>query len=168
MIVNEKLRLITMEIVPLRINESYDPLPSHLTLVSRFQTSLEEARLINLLKPIANSVRKSLELRCENTAIIGPKQTPVLIVTMSSMMRDIHDQIIAVLKDRVTFKYPQFLEDGWRPHISRRDDEQIDTTTNIDCTAMYLIEVNRTEHGDKRYDRARLLFTRVDYWLIHF
>jgi hypothetical protein len=137
----QHLYLFTLEIQPLGLGETYNSLPSHLTLISRFYTYETPEQIIYKVDSLFNQT-KSIDILFQQSAEIGPKQTPVHLIKPSLELKRLHAKLIKILdKIGVTYTEPMFIGDGWKPHVSKRENNNF-STGEIQCSrSVYLIEV---------------------------
>lgn len=149
------LYLNTLEIEPLGVGESYNPLPAHMTLMSRYWSELQPDEISVALRPLLEQVEE-LSLTFGDSEIIGPKQTPVHLIMPSTELTSLHNQLKQKLdKLCVTYAFPQFVGQGWKPHVSHRQGSEYKTGKALRCGAAYLIEVTKTNEGDLRHIRSK-------------
>jgi hypothetical protein len=149
------LYLNTLEIEPLGVGGSYNPLPAHLTLMSRYWSELQPNQIFTTLKPTFEQVGE-LTLRIGDREIIGPQQTPVHLIIPSTQLTDLHNQLKQQLDELcVTYAYPQFVGQGWKPHVSYRQESEYKPGAAQHCGAAYLIEVTNSTDGDMRHIRSK-------------
>ena len=149
------LYLFTFEVAPLVVGDVYNPLPSHLTLVSRFRSELPPGQIVNAVSPtFAQS--GEIELVFDGAAAIGPKKTSVHLVENTLELNNLHMQLLDVLtKLKVSFTLPQFIGEGHRPHVSKRYDVQFLGGHRQAAEHTYLIEVETCGEDHLRHIRAK-------------
>jgi 8-oxo-dGTP diphosphatase len=153
---NIHLYLITLEVDPLVVSEVYNPLPSHLTLVSRFWSKLQPDVIIASIQPILTNT-KLKELVFGEEEIIGPKKTAVHLIKNTLELKSLHLRLLEVLNNlNVLFTSPQFIGAGHRPHVSKRQDIHYPAGSRRPVHHAYLIEVEILGEEHLRYIRAKL------------
>lgn len=136
----KRLYLFTLEIVPLEVGRTYDDLPSHLTLMSRFLSELAPQEIAQKVRSVAQKT-PPVSLTFGHAEKLGPKQVTAHMV-ISPAEQQLHKDIKAVLDDlKVTYQYPEFIGNGHKAHVTARAGVdflpgQTQTAQNI-----YLIEV---------------------------
>ncbi len=153
---NIHLYLITLEVDPLVVGEIYNPLPSHLTLVSRFWSELQSEEIAGSIKAVL-SMTDLKELIFGEEAIIGPKKTAVHLIENTAELKNLHTRLVEELNNlNVSFTSPQFIGDGHKPHVSKRQGVHYPAGNTKPVHHAYLIEVEI--HGEEhlRYIRAKL------------
>ncbi len=153
----KRLYLFVLEVTPMSLGGTYNPLPSHLTLMSRFWSDLSPDELAEAVKPLFRQT-KSIELIFGEAAMLGPKQVAVHLVENTKELKDLHLRLHSLLNTRgVTYTAPQFVGNGHKPHVSRREGEQFTAGHRQMAKAAYLIEVEI-----KGKDHLRLIRAKFD------
>ncbi len=135
------LYLLTLEVDPLIVGNVYNPLPSHLTLVSRFWSELPHDEIAEAVKPIFAQAAP-IELIYGGQAVIGPKKTAVHLVENTAELVRLHSQLVEKLDTlNVAYVSPQFVGTGHRPHVSKRENIQFAVGDRHLAHNAYLIEV---------------------------
>lgn len=152
---SQHLCLFTLEITPLSVGETYNPLPSHLTLMSRFWSSLSPEELTRLVGSLFRQT-KPIELNFGEPATLGPKQIAVHLVENTKELKNLHSQLHDLLNaNGVTYTAPQFVGDGHKPHVSKREGDQFAAGHKLTVNAAYLSEVEIKGEEHLRYIRAK-------------
>lgn len=137
------------------VGKTYNPLPSHLTLMSRFWSSLSPEELTKLVEPLLQQT-KPIELSFGEAATLGPKQVAVHLVRNTKELKDLHSHLHDLLDAvGVTYTAPQFVGDGHKSHVSRRDSDQFTVGHKQMANAVYLIEVEIKGEDHLRHIRAK-------------
>lgn len=145
------LYLFTLEIVPLEAGKTYDDLPSHLTLMSRFTSDLSPDELMPIVTPIFAST-KPVVLTFGATIELGPKKVTAHMVESAGEAR-LHEQLRSLLAENgVVFQYPEFIGMSHKAHVTKREGAQFEQGSQLTCSAAYLVEVV----NKRRVVRARL------------
>lgn len=135
-----RLYLFTLEIVPLEVGKTYDDLPSHLTLMSRFTSELTPSELTRIVTPIF-AASKSVSLTFGPTIELGPKKVVAHMVD-SADEAGLHEKLRSLLdKNGVVFQYPAFIGAGHKAHVTQREGAHFEQGSRLTCSAAYLIEV---------------------------
>ena len=146
----KRLYLFTLEITPLEVDKTYDDLPSHLTLMSRFLSDLSPDELAATVRPLFAKTAR-IHLVFGETTILGPKKVTAHLIT-STEERRLHDNLLKLLDTtQVEYQYPEFTGENHKPHVTARKDVRFDTDSEHIASAAYLIEVLDT----KRVVRAK-------------
>lgn len=152
---NQHLYLFTLEVTPMTVGRIYNPLPSHLTLMSRFWSSLSPEELIGIVNPLFQETR-SIELNFGKATVLGPKQVAVHLVESTRELKDLHSQLHDLLNTTgVTYTEPQFVGDGHKPHVSKRDGDRLNAGHKQMSNAAYLIEIEINGKDHLRLIRAK-------------
>lgn len=152
---DQHLYLLTLEVTPLAVGGIYNPLPSHLTLMSRFWSELLPDEISEIIKPLFDRA-SPIELAFGKPARLGPKKIDVHLIEPDKSLKKLHHDLHNLLNaTNVTYEYPQFVGEGHKPHVSIREDDQFRAGHKHIASAAYLIEVEI--EGDKhlRFIRAR-------------
>lgn len=135
------LYLFTLEVAPLTVGAIYNPLPSHLTLMSRFWSEQSPEAIASTVKPLFERT-KPIELLFGQSANIGPKHTAVHLIEHTEAIKQLHEQLRSLLDDiAVEYTNPQFAGKGHKPHVSRREGDGFAPGYRQMAKAGYLIEV---------------------------
>lgn len=135
------LYLFTLEVTPLTVGKVYNPLPSHLTLMSRFRSDISPDRLTSAVAPLFEQ-NPPIELCIGESVNLGPKNTPVHLVGHSAGLQELHTKLRSLLDTLgVIYGYPQFVGEGHKPHVSRRDGDGLMPGHKHITKTAYLIEV---------------------------
>ncbi|MEK7153177.1 MAG: 2'-5' RNA ligase family protein, partial [Patescibacteria group bacterium] len=122
---------------------------------SRFWSSLSPDELSEAVKPLFQATQP-IELSFGEAAILGPKQVAVHLVENSSELEDLHAQLHDLLNATgVTYTAPQFVGNGHKPHVSKREDDQFSVGHKQMANAAYLIEVEIKGEEHLRHIRAK-------------
>jgi len=155
----EHLYLFTLEVIPLIVGELYNPLPSHLTLISRFYSHETSEQITAMVHDLFNETR-SIDLLFQKSTEIGPKQTPVHIIEPSTELKLLHAKLLKILDENdVTYTQPQFIGNGWRPHVSERENDNFITGKSQLSKYAYLIEVFIQNENHLRVVRQKFKLT---------
>lgn len=152
---HKRLYLLTLEIVALGVDQAYNPLPSHLTLVSRFKSSLSPDAMAQVLMPIFQHAAP-LELLFQETVALGPKRVMAHIVQNTPALRALHEALVNALTEQgAHFAYPEFIGSNHKPHVTIRPNDPITPGQARTTTAAYLIEVTKQGGNDLRHIRHK-------------
>lgn len=145
---DQHLYLITLEIEPLDVAGMYNPLPAHLTLVSRFWSELPSSRLANILLPVFKRA-PAIELVFAEPAKLGPKQVTAHLIAPNPALQYLHTQLVTLLTDNdAKFLYPQFIGEHHKPHVTQREHTSFVPGQRLISSAAYLIEVEIRSNDD--------------------
>lgn len=136
----KRLYLFTLEIVPLEVGVTYDALPSHLTLMSRFLSDAPANELAAKVRPLFARIAP-VQLIFGDTITLGPKKVTAHMVSSSdeSLLHNDLRELLDVLK--VEYQYPEFIGDNHRPHVTARPGKQFKPGSMHIVQAAYLIGV---------------------------
>lgn len=134
------LYLFTLEIEPLEVDSTYDELPSHLTLMSRFVSSLSPDELTSVFRPLLAETTP-VHLVFGKTIQLGPKKVTAHMLS-SPDERRLHDQLRKLLDSiKVEYQYPEFIGSSHKPHATKRRGVQFAPGSKRIASAAYLIEI---------------------------
>jgi len=144
--------LFTLELVPLIVGHVYDELPSHLTLMSRFTSTMSPGTMATAVgslfigaDPITLSFGKTIEL--------GPKKVIAHMVT-SAGEQGLHRSLLQLLDGLdVIYQYPDFIGENHKPHVSKREGSHFKVGSKRKVFAAYLIEI---------VDKKRIIRSRFE------
>lgn len=134
------LYLFTLEVTTLEIGKTYDDLPSHLTLMSRFRSELDYDELANVVRPLF-AATIPVTLTFGETIELGPKKVMAHMVSSPSEQAlhiKLHEALDSI---HVEQQYPQFVGVGHKAHVSKRDGLDFKQGDQHLTLATYLIEV---------------------------
>lgn len=149
------LYLFTLEVARLEVGKTYNPLPSHLTLVSRFYSHELPDDINDKFSSLFNET-KSIRLVFDHMATIGPKLTAVHLIQSTEALKKLHGQLIERLNEfAVDYTQPEYLGEGWKPHVSKRDNDNFSPGFSHLSKAAYLIEVHKEGENHLRTIQKR-------------
>jgi len=136
----KRLYLFALEVVPLELGKTYDDLPSHLTLMSRFSSELPPEELAVVVHPLL-SATPPVHLAFGETIALGPKRVTAHMVSSPDEVK-LHEALRKVLDSaKVEFQYPEFVGDNHKAHVTQRTGVQFDPGSEHVARAAYLVEV---------------------------
>lgn len=139
----------------MEVGETYNPLPSHLTLMSRFWSQLPPHALAHVVKPLFERTKRVV-ITFGNTAHLGPQHVAVHMIEPSPPLYKIHENLRRqLINNQVEFEYPQFVGDGFKAHVSKRPKDIFKPGLHHEVRAVYLIEVMVQGEKHVRYIRER-------------
>lgn len=134
------LYLFTLEIEPLEVGKVYDALPSHLTLMSRFLSEKPHDELASVVEPMFEQA-SPIALTFGETKELGPKKVVAHMIS-SPVEVTLHNKLHHHLESLgVEFQYPQFIGQGHKAHVSKREGANFKEGQARTSSAVYLIEV---------------------------
>jgi len=157
---NARLYLFTLEVAPLEVSKTYNPLPSHLTLMPRFWSELTPEEIVKLVTPLFQKTQP-VELTFGETALFGPqKKLAVHLVENTPALKELHTQLMNVLDTAgVTYTTPQWLGENHRSHVTKREGTEFENGHQQIANAAYLIEVEIQGTTHLRFVRAKFDLT---------
>ena len=135
------LYLFALAVTPLEVGRVYDELPLHCTFMFRFWSALQADGLAAAAAPIFEAASVITLTPYEHTHL-GPNQVGAHVVEktpeLMGLHMQLHDLLIALDAE---FTKPQWVGEGYKPHITDRADESVAPGQPLHCPAAYLIEV---------------------------
>lgn len=143
-----RLYLFTLEVTPTEVGTTYNPLPPHLTLMSRFWSAFSPNEIAQHVAPLFENVTP-ITLTFGEQARLGPQQTPVHLIENTLQLHALHAKLKNVLdKLGVTYTKPEYIGRGHKPHVSIRPGISFGQGYQQISRTVYLVEVHieGTEH----------------------
>lgn len=133
--------LFILEITPVEVGKTYEDLPSHLTLMSRFFSDLSPEQVNEVVRPLFSRTAP-IELTFGETAELGPKQLAVHMVEHSNSLKQLHNKLRVLLNSvNVEYEYPKFIGENHKPHVTKRADVRFKAGEEKTVRAAYLVEI---------------------------
>ena len=133
--------LFILEIAPVEAGKTYDELPSHLTLMSRFFSKLSPQQLDGIVRPLFKR-STTIELTLGKTEELGPKKLTVHTVNRSNEFKALHNELLTLLNSiPVEYEYPQFIGTGHKPHVTTREGTDFKVGDTFIAKQACLVEV---------------------------
>jgi hypothetical protein len=152
---SQHLYLFILEIAPLTVGKVYNPLPPHLTLMSRFWSELSPDDLAGTIKPLFDRT-SPVELAFGDSVQLGPKKIVVHLIAHTKELKELHTELRNLLDTvNVTYAYPQFTGDNHKPHVSKREGDGFRPGHKQMATVVYLIEVEIKGEEHLRHVRGK-------------
>jgi hypothetical protein len=147
--------LFILEIAPVEVGKSYNELPSHLTLMSRFFSKLSPEQLAEIVHPLFEKT-KPANISFGEPTRLGPRRLIVHMVEYSDQLKRLYNELRALLASiNVEYEYPQFIGENHKPHVPQRKSTQFNASERFTGEAICLVEVV----DGKRAIRARFTLT---------
>jgi hypothetical protein len=109
--------------------------------MSRFWSELSPEKITETtLPPFKNT--QPITLVFGNTIELGPKKLIVHTVENSNELKQLHDNLLHVLNSlNVDYEYPDYIGQGHKPHVTKREGAQFNKGDVCMTEAAYLIEI---------------------------
>ena len=116
-------------------------LPLHITILSIFSSDQQHSFFTTILAKIAEDARQ-LTVRTAGRALFGVDQDiPVTLVENSDQLRKLHLRLLDAVSDHVSFRAPQFVGDGYGPHITDQGDRKAGRGDSLILDNLMLVEI---------------------------
>ena len=123
--------------------------------MSRFWSELSPAAISEVVKPLFDRAYP-IELTFGESAQLGPKKIDVHLIKPDKSLKKLHNDLHGLLEAaNVTYEYPQFVDEGYKPHVSKREGDHFDVGHKQVASAVYLIEVEIKGDDHLRHIRAK-------------
>lgn len=123
--------------------------------MSRFWCDMTPSELAAVVEPLFSRT-PPIGLTFSQPAQLGPKKVDVHLLEPSEPLKILHHSLHRLLDSiNVTYEYPQFVDEGHKPHVSGRDDDNLTPGYKQMTTAAYLIEVEIQGEDHLRFVRAK-------------
>lgn len=133
--------LFILEVASVEVGETYDELPSHLTLMSRFFSDLSPEQLDETVRPLFSQT-VPMDLIFGETTELGPKRLTVHMIEHNQELKQLHNELHILLNAiNVEYEYPQFIGENHKPHVTKRAGVQFSVGEKKTVRAVYLIEI---------------------------
>lgn len=154
---NNHCYLFALEVTPLHVGDIYDELPLHCTLMHRFWSDLEPEELAAKVSDFFKKTRH-VTLKPHERLLLGPKQVPVSELELTDELKRLHMGLYEILNDLgVEYTAPEWVGDGYRAHVTERENARLEVGSEQNSNAVYLIEVNVPGHDHKRLVRHKFV-----------
>lgn len=152
---SKHLYLFTLEVEPLKVGDIYDELPLHCTLMFRFWSELPAEELTEKVQALFDQTKPIL-LIVKDRQLLGPKQVAAGTLELTDSLKRLHAQLHTLLVESgVEFTAPQWVDTGYKPHITDREHAQFSVDQKHLSRTAYLIEIGTNEHAHKRIVRVK-------------
>lgn len=133
--------LLALEIEPVDINKVYVALPLHLTMMSWFYSNKSPAEVVRAIQSVVEQ-QSPIELTSAEPDLFGEdKDVPVNRVTNESELHQLHQALHDALRVvGARYKSPQWVGEGFAPHVTRQRSGRFETGTTHLATKLYLAE----------------------------
>ena len=123
--------------------------------MSRFWSKLLPDEIADAVAPVFEHATP-IELIFGEEATIGPKNTAVHLIKNAHAPKRLHLQLVQLLNELgVTYTLPQFVGEGYLPHVSKRAGALFAAGSHRVAGVAYLVEVEIRGEDHLRYVRAK-------------
>ena len=147
--------LFALEVEPLLVGVGITQLPLHCTIMHRFLSDLEPSDLMKEVQSVFRNIKPIL-LKSGREEMFGK---PVNVIEQSAELIKLHKSLHDMLIDLpVEFTAPQWVGNGYTPHVSHQGNISLPTGTEHTVNAVYLIEVKVPNASGLKFARAKFSF----------
>jgi hypothetical protein len=138
--------LLALEIEPVDINKVYVALPLHLTMMSWFYSDKTPAEVVRVIQPVVEQ-QSPIELVSGEPDLFGiEKDVPVNRLVDEATLKQFHQSLHDALRTvGARYKSPEWVGDGFRPHVTRQRSGRFETGTRFAATKLYVAEAVEPE-----------------------
>lgn len=133
--------LLALEIEPVDINRVYVALPLHCTMMSWFYSDKPPAEVVRAIQPVVQN-HEPIELVSGEPDSFGvEKDVPVNRLVDEQQLMQFHEALHGALQSiGASYKSPQWVGQGFTPHVTRQKSGRFETDTRFLATKLYLCE----------------------------
>ncbi len=156
---SKRCYLFALEVQPLEVGDIHQTLPLHCTLMHRFWSELPPEALAEKATSYFATF-SPIKLIPREYLLLGPKQVPVAELELTEQIKSLHMGLYGLLNDlHVEYTVPEWVGEGYRSHVTEKDNARLEVGSTHMSNAVYLIEVEVPEHPNARLIRHRFEFT---------
>lgn len=116
--------------------------PSHVTIVSNFVVDWESTALFEKLTSLLAKHKATRVTAGEDEYFGAQKQIKVTILNMNDELVRLHKDIVSLLKSvGAVFDEPEYLDDGYRAHITVTKNSRIKTGEKVNIDAITIVDM---------------------------
>jgi 2'-5' RNA ligase len=137
--------------------------PLHVTLADVFATNYSGKQLAEVLEHFVQN-NHELSVQVEGETSFGPAENrvPVLLLQKTDKLQDLHDSLLDALEDAaVVFNDPQYMRDGFVPHVSRGVAAGLKVGDVCTVNNIALVDMFPSSNADRRKITVRHRLTAV-------
>jgi hypothetical protein len=139
----------------MNVGDMYEELPLHCTLMHRFWSELEPEALADKVSDFFKQIQP-LALKPHERLLLGPKQVPVCELELTDELKSLHMDLYELLNGLgIEYTAPGWVGEGYRPHVTERENARLEVGSEQNSNAVYLIEVKVPGHDRKRLVRHK-------------
>jgi len=148
---SENRYILSADIEPVAIGDSFESLPLHVTLVHWFSLGVAN---IDDVRGVCNSTIESSEYLttiATERALFGPSHDiPVMRLHKTSELSRVHQRVVDGL-GLVGVRFlgrPEWIGEGWNPHVTDTSSDKLAVGGRVELDTVHLFE-NRIHQPDK-------------------
>ncbi len=136
--------IIVLELDKMKVNAPYES-KLHCTIVHWFESGLTQDELLSVIEPILKSSTPFVITSGEIELFGDNNDLPMHLIDKTSELEGLHKRLIVALEKRgVIYLRPQYILEGWRPHVTNQDGKEFKSGSQQTVRAAYLIESEGT------------------------
>ncbi len=152
---NKHCYLFALEVKPMNIGDIYQELPSHCTLMHRFWSELSPELLVSKVNDFFKQIHPVV-LKPHEHLLLGPKRVPVAELELTNELKELHMRLCEFLNDLgVGYTAPEWVGEGYRAHVTERENTRMEVGSQHISKAVYLVEVEVPGHDHTRFVRQK-------------
>jgi hypothetical protein len=116
--------------------------PLHLTIVGHFTVTWNEAELTRKLRELL-SMQPMITVCAQHDELFGPQRDiPVTVLEPAPELISLHNKVVTLLKTgHSVFDNLEFIESGYRPHVSIQADDRLHEGDVVQIEAVSLVDM---------------------------
>lgn len=139
----------------MNVGDTYEELPLHCTLMHRFWSELDHKALADKMNDFFKEIHPII-LKPYERLLLGPKKVPVSELKLTDELKGLHIRLYKFLNDLgVEYTAPEWVGEGYRAHVTERENTHLEVGSQQTSSAVYLIEVKVPGHDHKRLIRHK-------------
>lgn len=139
----------------MKVGDVYEELPLHCTLMHRFWSELDPKVFAEQVGSFFKGIRPII-LKLHEHLLLGPRQVPVSELELTDRLKELHMRLYEFLNGLgVEYTAPEWVGQGYRAHVTERENDRFEMGSERTSSAIYLIEVKVPGHDHKRFVRTK-------------
>jgi len=141
--------IVVAALRPLKVGEQFIGWPLHATIVPWFDSEDQSTAIASFKQ--ANTSLGTVEARITADDYFGPRRNVLVHRLDASELYDIHNRLLDEIEKRGgDCPFPHYTRKHYRPHITHKQDCQLQIGDQITFSAVYLVRTNRNESRLRR------------------
>ncbi|MBI4033862.1 2'-5' RNA ligase family protein [Candidatus Saccharibacteria bacterium] len=137
--------------------------PLHITLADTFSINWEKNDCMTKLEKLL-AIQKPIKVSAKNIQLFGEpnKKHYVVVLERNTELVSLHNDIIALLKNSgAIFNEPQFIKEGFIPHIAIKDRKNYSQLDLICVSESTIVDMFPNGDGEQRKILKTVKFARI-------